>query len=131
MVSFKYDSKQILIGLQSVFTHAASIYANSWGQKKAFKEPLQDLFGTPTWPPFHCSGTAIGRLNNDNGDVNENVKTAIGLDKQNNNFACASNFFFPSLHDYDVKVPNFTFCGGREHKTTNFFFLFLDFDTVF
>ena len=29
---------------------------------------------------------------------------------------------FPSLHDYDVKFPNFTFCGGREHKTTTFFF---------
>ena len=25
---------------------------------------------------------------------------------------------FPSVHDYDVKTPNFTFCGGREHKTT-------------
>ena len=36
-----------------------------------------------------------------------------------------------SLHDYDVKIPNFTFCGGREHKTTTFVFLFLKFDTVF
>ena len=24
----------------------------------------------------------------------------------------------PSLHDYDVKMPNFTCCGEREHKTT-------------
>ena len=23
----------------------------------------------------------------------------------------------PSLHDHDVKIPNFTFCGEREHKT--------------
>ena len=37
----------------------------------------------------------------------------------------------PSLHDYDVKLPNFTFCGGREHKTRTLFFLFLNFDTVF
>ena len=32
----------------------------------------------------------------------------------------------PSLHDHDVKIPNFTFCGEREHKTqyrqTTFFF---------
>ena len=28
----------------------------------------------------------------------------------------------PSLHDYDVKFPHFTFCGGREPKTTSFFF---------
>ena len=38
---------------------------------------------------------------------------------QNNNFASASRFLnisMPSLHDYDVKVPNFTFCRGH-HKT--------------
>ena len=28
----------------------------------------------------------------------------------------------PSLYDYDLKMPNFTFCGGREHTTTTFFF---------
>ena len=28
----------------------------------------------------------------------------------------------PSLQDYMVKVPNFTFCRGRKHKTTTFFF---------
>ena len=49
-----------------------------------------------------------------------------GLDKQNNNFyvhhAC-SYIPLPSLHDYDLKVPNFsTSCGGRKHKTTIFFF---------
>ena len=28
----------------------------------------------------------------------------------------------PSLHDFEVKVPNFTFCGGRKHKGTLLFF---------
>ena len=28
----------------------------------------------------------------------------------------------PSLHNYNVKVPKFMFCRGREHKTTTFFF---------
>ena len=32
-------------------------------------------------------------LSNDDGDGNENGKKAIGLDWQNNNFACASRFF--------------------------------------
>ena len=36
---------------------------------------------------------SIGSLSNDNGDVNENGKTAIGLDRQNNNSARASRFF--------------------------------------
>ena len=40
------------------------------------------------------------------------------------------NISLPSLHDYDVKMPNFTFCGGREHKATTSFLLFLNFDAV-
>ena len=65
-----------------------------------------------------------GNLGNDDGDVNENGKKAIGLDWQNNNFACAAFFYnsLPSLHDYNMKVLNFTFSRGREHKTTTFFF---------
>ena len=31
----------------------------------------------------------------------------------------------PSLHDYDVNMPNFTFYGGRKQATTNFSFSFL------
>jgi len=37
------------------------------------------------------------------------------FNKQNNNFARASRFYFcfslPCLHDYDVKMPNFAFYG--------------------
>ena len=51
-----------------------------------------------------------------------------GSDKQNNNFACASRLF---VHFFAVvarlrlesTVPNFKFCGRREHKTTIFFFV--------
>ena len=32
----------------------------------------------------------------------------------------------PSLHDYDVKMHNFTFNGGRKRATTNFSFSFLN-----
>ena len=51
-----------------------------------------------------------GSLSNDDGDVNKNGKKAIG------------RRHLPSLYDYDVKMPNFTFCRGHEHKTTTFFF---------
>ena len=49
----------------------------------------------------------------------------MGLDWQNNNSARASRFFVissPSLHDYNVKMPIFTFCRWREHKKTMFLF---------
>ena len=69
-------------------------------------------------------------FSNDDGDgdgnENENGKKAIGLDKQNNYFARVSGFSryisLSSLHDYNVKLPNFTFCRGREQKATSFFF---------
>ena len=35
-----------------------------------------------------------------------------------------------TLHVYDVKLPNCTFCGGREDKTTIFLSLFVKFDIV-
>ena len=46
------------------------------------------------------------------------AKKEIGLDWPNNNFCTLA---LPSLHGYNVKMPNFTFCRGREHKTTIFF----------
>ena len=64
-------------------------------------------------------------LRNINSDVNKNGKKAIGLVWQNNNSACATDLLYTpllSLHDYNVTIPNFMFCGGREHKTTTFFF---------
>ena len=84
--------------------------------------------------PFDtCHGQArptlaglLGSFSNDDGDRNEDGKKAIGLDWQNKNFARANHAFLHisllSLHDYKVKVPNFTFCRGREHLRTTFFF---------
>ena len=31
-------------------------------------------------------------------------------------------YSLPSLHDFDVKMPKFTICRGREHQTTTFLF---------
>ena len=52
---------------KSLFTHVASIYnAIHWNKrkgwhKKRFQLP-QYLFGTTTWPPFHCFETPIWPL---------------------------------------------------------------------
>ena len=53
----------------------------------------------------------LGRLGNDDGDGNENGKKV--LDKQNNNAFLYISLL--SLHDNNVKLPIFTFCGGHEH----------------
>ena len=50
------------------------------------------------------------------------------FNKQNNNFARASRFYFcislPFLHDYDVKMPNSAFYGERKQAKTKFILLF-------
>ena len=61
----------------------------------------------------------IGSSSNDDGDVNENVKTAITTSHVHHTFLFIS---FKSLYDNDVNLPNFTYCRGREHKATTLFF---------
>ena len=67
-----------------------------------------------------------GSLRNDDGDGNENGKKAIGLNSGKTTTLHVHHAFLyislPSLHDYNVKVPHFTFCQVRELKTTTFFF---------
>ena len=67
---------------------------------------------------------SLWSLSNDDEDGNENGKKAIGLISKPTTFHVHHAFLYislPSLPDYNVKVPEFTFCRGREHKTTTFF----------
>ena len=62
-----------------------------------------------------------------NGDGNENVKKSIGLLSKTTSLHMHHTFLYislPLLHDYDVKMPSFTFYGGRKQATTNFSFSF-------
>ena len=65
------------------------------------------------------------RCHDDNG--NENVNKAIRLISKTTTLHVHHAFLYislPSLHDYNVKMPNFTSCRGREHKTTTHSFFF-------
>ena len=69
----------------------------------------------------------IGSFSNDDGDGNEIMKKAIGLLSKTISLHVHHAFLhisLPLLHDYDVKMPSFTFCGGRKQATTNFSFSF-------
>ena len=54
--------------------------------------------------------------------TSKKIKNRFG--KQNINFTLFCTFLFPFLHDYDVKMPNFAFCGGRKQATSKFYFSF-------
>ena len=70
----------------------------------------------------------IGSFSNDgdgDGDGDEDVKKAIGLLRKTITLHVHHAFLYislPSLHDYDVKMPNCKFYGGRKQATTNLFF---------
>ena len=70
---------------------------------------------------------SVGSFSNDDGGGNENVKKAIGLLSKTTSLHVHDAFLYislPLLYDYDVKMPSFTFYGGRKQATTNFSFSF-------
>ena len=64
-------------------------------------------------------------LRSNDADSNENVKKPICLISKTTTSHVHHAFLYLSflfLHDYDVKMPNFAFYGGR--ATTKFYFSF-------
>ena len=71
----------------------------------------------------------IGTLRSDNGDGdgNENVKKATGLVSKTTTLHVCRTFLYislPSLHDYEVEMPIFTFYGGPKQAAKKFTFSF-------
>ena len=75
----------------------------------------------------------LGSFSNDDGDGNEDVKKAIGLLRKTETLHGHHAFLYislPSLHDYDVKMPNCKFYGGRKQSDDEFLFLSLNLSVV-
>ena len=65
----------------------------------------------------------VGTLRSNDDHGNENVKKAIGLITTTTIFHLHHAFLYislPSLHDYDMKMPNFKFYRGSTQATTKF-----------
>ena len=76
-----------------------------------------------TTPP----SLTLWTLRTNDVDDNKKVKKAIGLISKTATLHMCHTFLFisfPFLHDYDVKMPNFAFYGGRKQATTKFYFSF-------
>ena len=77
--------------------------------------------------------TTLGSLPNDDDEGNENAKKPIDLDMTSKTTTLHVHHAFlyislPSLHDYNVKLPNLLRTGTKDN---NFLFLFLNFDKSF
>ena len=86
------------------------------------------IFGTSTHArKLSFREMSEGSFSNDDGDGNENVKKAIGLLSKTTSLHvhhAFSHIFLLLPHDWDMKMPCFTFYGGRKQATTNFSFSF-------
>ena len=72
-----------------------------------------------TWETSPWDKQELGSLTNENDDSNENVKKQYVLISKPTALHVHHAFLYISLlslHNYDVKMPNFTFCAGGEHK---------------
>ena len=75
-------------------------------------------------------------LRTNDGERNKNVKKAIGLIIKTSTFHVHCAFLLilyislASLHDYEVRMPNFTFYIGSTQATTKFPFSFLNLNMV-
>ena len=69
----------------------------------------------------------IGTLRSNDADGYKKVKKTRGFIRKTTALHVHHTFLyisFPFLHDYDVKMPNFVFYGGRKQATTKFYFSF-------
>ena len=78
-----------------------------------------------SWPVrlHYLVDLAIGTLRSEDGDGNGNATEAIGLISKTPFLHVHHAFLYislPSLHDYDVKMPNFTMYRGSTQGTTKF-----------
>ena len=65
----------------------------------------------------------LGTLRSDDGDGNGNTTKAIGLISKTTILHVHHAFLYislPSLHDYDVKMPNFTLTEEVHKRQRNF-----------
>ena len=62
-------------------------------EKRTLETTIITLYSLSIFSLAKSLQLTLGNLSNDDADGNENGKKAIGLDKQNNNFARASRFF--------------------------------------
>ena len=78
-----------------------------------------------SWPCC-CNGLIKGTLRSNDTDATRRSKTICLISKTTTSHVHHTFLYisFPFLHDYDVKMPNFAFYGGRKQATTKFYFSF-------
>ena len=102
-----------------LLTRPASIliFWNRRRKKRDFNSRPQDCLGTPTWPSFHCFEHQLG-LYDPTTQSQREIQKSNSLEGRTTTLCIYHTFFGHFfchflLHDYEVKLLNFTFYGGR------------------
>ena len=101
-----------------------------WGTRKVFVWQWSSVwlpgvlkFCQSLWFPVDYPIAVLGTLRSDDGDGNGDATKAIGLISKTTVLHLHHDFLYislPSLHDYDVKMPNFTMYKESAQATTKF-----------
>ena len=70
---------------------------------------------------------SVGTVRSNDADGDENVKKTIGFITKTTTLHVHDAFLyisFPFMNNYEVKMPKFTFYGGRKQATMKFYFSF-------
>ena len=81
------------------------------------------IFDSNTVANDYSFWRVIGTLRSDDGDGNGNATKVIGLISKTTILHVHHAFLYislPSLHDYDVKMPNFALYRGSTQATAKF-----------
>ena len=121
--------KSMIMCVQNVFTHVASIYASlQEKEEKSFKLPQDREEKCDVMLPWQHYFWMTTKTNND-GDGKKNGRKIKCLYIQTTTLHVNHAILYislPSLHHYDMKLPNFTspLYGVGEHNTqiVTFFF---------
>ena len=124
--NYKWSEQKVLPATYERWLHnlQADLLMGLWLGTWCFGEDLVNIQQVVE----HGGSTAIiGTLRSNDADDNKNVKKTIGLISKTTTLHVHHTFLhisFPFLHDYDVKMPNFAFYGGRKQPTKKFYFSF-------
>ena len=106
---FKDPSQSIALNLRSHVRETCQ----SKSQLRIHSGPVSDRYEVSLYE-------LIGTLRSDDGDANGNARKAIVLISKTTILHVHHAFLYislPSLHDYDVKMPNFTMYRGSTQAT--------------
>ena len=119
MVTTRYRKRLLLWNTKGLLLHDFHVgYLNMATLPVIYEDYIPQCWVWPRFFPFLLAITELKQWQQWSLQLKVKKTTTTTL-HMHHTFSYTS---LPSLHDYDVKVPNFLFCAGKNKRATTFFF---------